>query len=120
QPTSGKSWFTTSGDRELERQPLAPIPSRFREDSRALLRILDGQIRRLDGELTQQWGTDPSVSRLCTIPGISPFLAIVLVLELGDIRRFARAKQVATDIGLTPRIRASAERIRTGHISKCS
>src|SRR5262249_53341832 len=76
QPTSGKGWFPRSGDRELERLPLAAIPSRVREDSRALLRILDGQIRRLDGELTQQWGTDPRVRRLCTIPGIGPFLAI--------------------------------------------
>jgi transposase len=118
QPISSKSWFTTSGDRELERLPLAAIPSRVREDSRALLRILDAQIRHLDGELRQQWGTDPRVHRLCTIPGIGPFIAIVLVLELGDIRRFANAKQVASYIGLTPRIRASADRIRTGHISK--
>jgi len=118
QPTSGKSWFTTGGDRELERLPLAAIPSRVREDCRALLRILDGQIRHLDAELTQQWGTDPRVQRLCTIPGIGPFIALVLVLELGDIRRFAHAKQVASYIGLTPRIRASADRIRTGHISK--
>ena len=33
---------------------LKTIPSRIREDSRALLRILDTQIRQLDGELTQQ------------------------------------------------------------------
>jgi transposase len=118
QPTSGKSWFTTGGDRELERLPLAAIPSRVREDCRALLRILDGQIRHLDAELTQQWGTDPRVQRLSTIPGIGPFIALVLVLELGDIRRFAHAKQVASYIGLTPRVRASADRIRTGHISK--
>src|SRR5215831_11462421 len=55
QPTSAKSWFTTGGDRELERLPLSGIPSRVREDCRALLRLLDGQIRHLDAELTQQW-----------------------------------------------------------------
>jgi transposase len=118
EPTSGKSWFTARGDRELERLPLAEIPSRVRDDSRALLRLLDAQIRQLDVELTQRWGDDPRVQRLCTIPGIGPFLAILLVLELGDIRRFAHAKQVASYVGLTPRVRASADRIRTGHISK--
>ena len=56
--------------------------------------------------------------RLCTIPGIGPFIAIVLVLELGDIARFAHAKQVASYVGLAPRVRASADRTRTGHISK--
>ena len=55
---------------------------------------------------------------LTTIPGIGPFIAIVLVLELGDIARFPSAKQVASYVGLTPRIRASAGRIRAGHISK--
>jgi hypothetical protein len=42
----------------------------------------------------------------------------VLVLELGDIARFAHAKPVASYIGLTPRIRASVDRIRTGRITK--
>lgn len=118
QPTSGKSWFTTRGERELERLPLAEIPSRIREDSRALLRVLDAQIRQLDLELATRWGDDPRVHRLCTIPGVGPFIAIVLVLELGDIARFAHAKQVASYVGLTPRVRASADRIRSGHISK--
>ena len=56
--------------------------------------------------------------RLTTIPGIGPFIALVLVLELGDIARFGSAKQVASYVGLTPRIRASAGRIRAGHISQ--
>jgi hypothetical protein len=118
QPTSGKSWFTTRGQREFEHLPLPTIPSRLREDYRALLPMLDAQIRQLDCEITQRWGDDPRVRRLCTIPGIGPFIATVLVLELGDIARFAHAKQVASDAGLTPRVRASADRIRSGHITK--
>jgi transposase len=80
--------------------------------------MLDAQIRQLNHEITPRWGDDPRVHRLCTIPGIGPFIATVLVLELGDIARFAHAKQVASYIGLTPRIRASADRIRTGRITK--
>jgi len=58
------------------------------------------------------------VHRLTTIPGIGPFIALVLGRELGDIARFGSAKQVASYVGLTPRIRASAGRIRAGHISQ--
>jgi transposase len=58
------------------------------------------------------------VQRLTTIPGIGPFIAIVLVLELGDIRRFASAKRVASYVGLTPRVRGSAGRVRAGHSTK--
>ena len=117
-PTSGKSWLTQRGQRELQRLPLDDIPSRIREDYRVLLPLLDAQIHRLDAELAARWGSDPRVQRLTTIPGIGPFIAIVLVLELGDIERFPGAKQVASYVGLTPRVRASADRLRAGHISK--
>jgi transposase len=118
QPTSGKSWLTQRGQRELQRLPLTEVPSRIREDCGTLLPALDAQIRRLDAELIARWGTDPRVQRLTTIPGIGPVIAIVLVLELGDIQRFASAKRVASYVGLTPRVRGSAGRVRAGHITK--
>lgn len=117
-PAATKSWLTASGQRELQRLPLAAGPSHIREDCQTLLPVLDAQIRRLDVELVARWGRDPRVRRLMTIPGVGPFIAIVLVLELGEIARFPSAKHLASYIGLTPRIRASADRIRTGHISK--
>ncbi|MBI4445713.1 MAG: IS110 family transposase [Acidobacteria bacterium] len=58
------------------------------------------------------------MKRLMTIPGMGPFVAIALVLELGEIDRFLSAKHLASYLRLTPRIRSSAGRIRTGHISK--
>jgi transposase len=118
QPTSGKSWLTQRGQRELQQLPLPEAPSRIREDCAALLPTLDAQIRRLDVDLITRWGPDPRVQRLMTIPGIGPFIAIVLVLELGDIHRFATAKRVASYVGLTPRVRGSAGRVRAGHITK--
>jgi len=118
QPTRAKRWMTVRGQQELQALPLSAIPATIREDCLALLRMLDTQIRRLDLDLQPRWGDDPRVQRLLTIPGIGPFIAIVLVLELGDIQRFPTAKHLASYIGLTPRVRASADRVRTGHISK--
>jgi transposase len=118
QPRRAKRWMTVRGQQELRALPLSPAPTTIREDCLALLRVLDTQIRRLDLELQPHWGDDPRVQRLLTIPGIGLFTAIVLVLELGDIRRFPTAKHLASYIGLTPRVRAGADRLRTGHISK--
>jgi transposase len=118
QPTSSKSWLTQRGQRELQELRLSEVPSQIREDCATLLRALDAQIRGLDARLVERWGHDVGVKRLMTIPGIGPFIAIVLVLELGDIRRFGTAKQLASYVGLTPRVRASAGRVRAGHISK--
>jgi transposase len=51
-------------------------------------------------------------------PASGPSFATVRVLELGDIARFAHAKHVASYVGLTPRVRASGDRIRSGCITK--
>jgi hypothetical protein len=72
QPTSGKSWLTQRGQRELQRLSLSETPSRIREDGGALLPLLDAQIRRLDVDLGARWGPDPPVQRLTTIPGVGP------------------------------------------------
>ena len=96
QPTSSKRWLTVRGRQELEGLPLGAIPSTVREDCLALLRVLDEQIRRLDHELVHRWGDDPRVQRLRTIPGVGPFTAILLILELGEIQRFPSAKHLAS------------------------
>jgi len=118
QPTTSTRWLTVQGRRELEALPLGDMSSTVREDCLALLRVLDEQIRHLDRELVQRWGDDPRVQRLRTIPGVGAFTAIVLILELGEIQRFPGAKHLASYVALTFRVRASANRVRMGHISK--
>jgi transposase len=117
-PSAAKRWMTRGGQRELAGLALGALAQRVRDDGLALLQLLDTQVRALDQELVARWGHDPRVQRLMTLPGIGPFIAILLVLELGDIHRFATAKHLASYVGLTPRIRASADRVRTGHISR--
>ncbi len=117
-PTSATRWLTVRGLRECQGLPLGLLPTMVKEDCLALLRVLDEQIRGLDHELNCRWGADPRVRRLLSIPGIGPFVAIALVLELGEIHRFPSAKHVASYVGLVPRVRDSGERVRRGHIAK--
>ena len=72
QPTSSKRWLTVRGRRELAELPLDAIPSTVREDCLALLRVLDEQIRRLDHELVQRWGTIPECSASGPFRGLAP------------------------------------------------
>ena len=118
QPRVATQWMSAGGRRELAELSLGPSADTIRDDTLALLRLLDAQVRSVDQELARRWDSDPRVQRLQTIPGFGPFVATLLVLELADIERFPSAKHVASYIGLTPRVRASAERVRTGHISK--
>src|SRR5262245_32156539 len=72
QPTSGQSWLTQRGQRELHRLPLPAAAGQIREDCTAVLPMLDAQIRRLDAELLARWGQDPrggAVHRYRARPG---------------------------------------------------
>ena len=52
------------------------------------------------------------------IPGIGPFIAGLLVAEIGDIRRFPTAKHLASYTGLVPSLYASGEHRWSGPITK--
>ncbi len=118
QPMTTRSWFTVRGQRELTALPLPETPAAIIADYQAALRLLDQQITTLDARLVERFAREDAVVRLQTIPGIGPLLAIVLVLEIGDIQRFPSARHLASYVGLSPRIRASGEHTHTGHISK--
>jgi transposase len=50
------------------------------------------------------------VSLLRTVPGISTLTAMIVLLELGEIKRFPSLDQLCTYVGLIPDIRGSGEK----------
>jgi transposase len=117
-PVDCRSWYSKAGLEQLRALHLSREVTRIRDDSLLMLQVLDKQISEVEDELIDRWGSDPRVGRLMTIPGIGWLTAIGLVVELGQISRFPSAKHLASYVGLTPRVRASGGRIRSGHISK--
>jgi transposase len=82
------------------------------------VRAIEGRIAALERELEALAAQDPVVTRLRTIPGIGLLTATALVGTVGHIQTFARARQFASWLGLTPREHSSAQRRRLGGISK--
>jgi len=67
--------------------------------------------------LDERWW--PTVARLRSFHGVDTLTAFALNLELGgDWKRFARAPQLASWLGLTPTLNQSGESSRQGHITK--
>ena len=52
------------------------------------------------------------------LPSVGPQTALTLHAELGDLRRFRSAKEVAAYVGLTPRVRNSADTRHHGPVTK--
>jgi transposase len=57
---------------------------------------------------------------LSTIPGISPFSAVWILAEIGNIRQFHNVKQFLAYCGCAPRIVSSAGKTYSAHISRHS
>ncbi|MFD7408469.1 IS110 family transposase [Streptomyces sp. NPDC059866] len=98
-----------------------PLPTASRTVVTDLLEMIDAvqaPIDRLDAELTAAARADPRVQVLTTLPGMGPLTALVLLAEIGDIRRFPSARRLASWAGLTPTVRGSDRTVRYGHISR--
>jgi transposase len=51
---------------------------------------------------------------LMSLPGVGVILSSAMVLEIGDIERFASAERLASYAGTTPRVHASGGKVRYG------
>jgi transposase len=75
---------------------------------------LEGEIRNL----VPQWSLGPLVDALQALRGVALVIAVTLVTEIGDMRRFASPKQLMAFLGLTPGEHSSGGSIRPRGITK--
>src|SRR2546422_6116908 len=73
------------------------------------LDLLRHQLGELDREIRKRSKASPIAQALEQIPGIGPFIASLLIAEIGDIWRFPTAKHLASYTGLVPSLYASGE-----------
>jgi transposase len=117
-PSPLRSPFGPRGRQFLEGVEL-PSTDRWEVDGQlARLDLLAGQLQELDREIRKRTKGSPVAQALEEIPGIGPFIAWLLIAEIGDIRRFPTAKHLASYTGLVPSLYASGEHRWGGAITK--
>lgn len=84
----------------------------------ATLGSLSGQIEEISENVKREAKVDYDCKLLMTIPGISYFTALMIKSEIGDISRFSNSNKLCNYAGLVPSTYASAEKVRTGRITK--
>ncbi len=76
-----------------------------------IIRSLEGQIEVLDQAIKEHVATHPNlalmVKRLTSIKGVAMVTATTVLVELGDLRRFSRSRQLTAFAGLSPKQRQS-------------
>ncbi len=110
--------WTRAGRQRLESLELMPYAAQRRQNLLALLDQLEHDIAQLDQAVEREARARPAVVRLMTHPGVGPVTALAFVLTVGDVRRFGRARQVASYLGLIPCEDSSGGKQRLGHLSK--
>ena len=111
-------YWTGPGRAWLAALPLPAVSRELIGDDLGLIDALQERIDRLDGEICQRARSDPRVKILTQLPGVGPFTALMILAEVGDVSRFASARQLASWAGLTPTVRGSDRVAHYGHISK--
>jgi transposase len=82
------------------------------------IETLTTKIKHAEREIESLGKSIPQVEQILTIPGVGVVVATAFYAFVGDVKRFASGRHLASYLGLTPRERSSGGRRRLGAISK--
>jgi len=83
-----------------------------------MLDFLGERISATEDLIKKLSANDPAVRRLSSVPGIGPFISVLIRYEVDDISRFREAKKFASYTGLVPSTYASGGRMMHGRLTK--
>jgi transposase len=112
------SLLTASGRRWVAAIRLHPGARAQVQAMLTVMASLAEQIELIDCELRRMAKSDERLGALQRIFGIGPILAATILAEVGDAKRFRRARQVVRAAGLDPVVKDSADKQRRGHLAK--
>jgi transposase len=105
--------------RELLTTLELPDGPRQRLDSlMSLIDDFDREIAATTREIDQRAKADERVQVLCQIRGVGPYTAMLVIAEVGEVKRFPTARHLCAWAGLAPTVRSSDNKARLGHISR--
>jgi transposase len=100
---------------------LVQLPAVYATAIQRYLRILDAlalEIRGLDLEVAERAEASEEAGWLDSMPGIGPYSALLILAEIGDIKRFPDAAHLASYAGLVPSVHASGGKTRLGPLTR--
>lgn len=118
----GNTWSQKHRDWIRSQKFAYPAQQRVLEDYLKTVEDLAERVERLTAqleELVEETALAPLVKALQAFRGISVVSAVTIAAEVGDLRRFATARQFMSYVGLVPSEDSTGERRRQGRITRC-
>jgi transposase len=110
--------FGVKGMKQLKQADLPVYHRQQLESYLTLYNCLSEQIEPLTKQVRDLAHKDPMAKLLMTIPGIGPITAMFIIAEIENISRFPSYRNLSSYAGLVPCLDASADKSRTGRITK--
>ena len=114
----GPGLWSHEGQANIACLPLAPHASYRRSALQTTYRKMDEEIENLTEQVAEQAEQRPAARLLLTHPGVGPVTALATEVFLGDAKRFADGKALASYVGMIPREYSSGEHQRLGGLTK--
>lgn len=83
-----------------------------------LVEFIDTEIDETNEMVEMLCKENPLANLLTSIPGVGYYSALLIMSEIGDIRRFSKTKQLCSYAGLVPSVYQSGNTLRRGRITK--
>jgi transposase len=83
-----------------------------------ILETLNAELQNADIQIAKDAATEDQAKLLMSMPGVDYYAAMILLSEIGDVKRFASPEKLASWVGLAPQVHQSGETQWTGHITK--
>jgi transposase len=114
----GPSLWSYDGQAKIALLPLMPHTAYRRNALQAMYKTMASEVESLIQQVAEQAGNRPGARRLMTHPGVGPVTALATEVFLGDPRRFADGKALASYVGIIPWEYSSGGPQRLGGVTK--
>ena len=114
----GPSLWSRDGQSTIASLPLAPHTAHRRSELQAMYVKFESDIEKLNKRVEEQAVERPGARLLMTHPEVGPVTALATDVFLGDPKRFADGKTLASYVGIIPREYSSGGRQKFGGLSK--
>lgn len=112
------SKFSKQGTEWLEKVKVSKIDRIAVDMYMEHLALVKKQIKDLETEMANICVKDERIELLMSMPGIGFVIALTIIAEVVDMKRFTNAEKLVAYAGLSPSHRSSGDTHRHGHITK--
>ena len=111
---------TAQGIGTLAALPVGPGPAKVLASHVRWLTFLYQEIERLERVIDAVAVATPETQWLMSMPGIGPYLALLIASEVFDVGRFPNADHFAAYAGVVPGTQMSGGRVLDSHMGSCA